>query len=160
MEIGMAFCRVLLALLLMTVGARAEPITAGEITVTDGDTIFARGSSYRMIGYDTPESSTPRRKVSGDERAVALLAKDRLTELLRSGQVDLTEVPCSCPVDKIGTNKCNHGRKCGVLSVDGKNVGATLIAEELAMPFICSATKCPKMPDWPRIIEGYNNGSR
>lgn len=150
------FWQALIILFMLSGLAHAEPITASEITVTDGDTIFARGSKYRLIGFDTPETSTPRRKVSADERAVALLAKERLAELINGGQVDLTEVICSCPPEKLGTKKCNNGRKCGLLSVDGKNVGATLIAEELAMPFVCSATKCPKMPDWPRIIENYN----
>ncbi|BAP82069.1 SNase-like nuclease (plasmid) [Bradyrhizobium diazoefficiens] len=55
---------------------RAEPITAAEIAVVDGDTIDAHGQRYRMIGYDTPEVATPRRKVGADERAVAMLAKE------------------------------------------------------------------------------------
>ena len=49
--------------------------------------------------------------------------------------------------------KCNHGRKCGVLKLEGKNIGDTLIAEELAMPFHCSATRCQRMPNWESIIE-------
>lgn len=150
------FWRAFMIFFLLSGTAHAEPITAAEITVTDGDTIFARGAKYRLVGFDTPEASTPRRKVSADERAVALIAKERLAELISSGQVDLTEVGCSCPPDKLGTKKCNNGRKCGVLTVDGKDVGASLIAEELAMPYVCSPTKCPKMPNWPHIIENYN----
>ncbi|GAB9187370.1 hypothetical protein BDS110ZK17_81400 [Bradyrhizobium diazoefficiens] len=91
---------------------RAEPITAAEITVVDGDTIDARGQRYRMIGYDTPEVATPRRKVGSDERAVALLAKERLAELLHSGALDLAEVPCSCSKSALSKGTCNHGRKC------------------------------------------------
>lgn len=124
-----------------------------EIAVVDGDTIEAHGQRYRMIGYDTPEVATPRRKVGADERAMALLAKERLGELLHVGALDLTEVPCSCSKGALSNGTCNHGRKCAVLSLDGKNVGATLIAEELAVPYVCSATKCPRMPNWERILE-------
>jgi endonuclease YncB( thermonuclease family) len=148
--------RFLIALLLfgqLPLGARAEPIAVDAINVVDGDTIKVGPDTYRMIGYDTPEVRTPRRKVSPDEKALATEAKKRFIELLHSGSLDLTEMPCSCPAHTPGTKKCNHGRKCAVLSVDGKNIGDTLIAEELAMPFVCGQTKCPKMPDWPKIIE-------
>ncbi|MGC0325014.1 endonuclease YncB(thermonuclease family) [Bradyrhizobium sp. USDA 326] len=132
---------------------RAEPITAAEIAVVDGDTIDAHGQRYRMIGYDTPEVATPRRKVRADERAVALLAKERLGELLHAGTLDLTEVPCSCSKSALINGTCNHRRKCAILSLDGNNIGATLIAEELAVPYVCSANRCPRMPNWKRILE-------
>lgn len=105
-----------------------------------------------MIGYDTPEISTPRRKVSADEKAVATIAKERFAELLKSGPLDLTEVRCSCAESKIGTKQCNNGRKCGLLTLNGKNIGEILIAEELAMPFVCDWSRCPHMPDWPQIL--------
>jgi endonuclease YncB( thermonuclease family) len=132
---------------------QAEPISADAIAVVDGDTIDVGPDRYRLVGFDTPEIRTPRRKVSADERALATIASERLTELLRSGALELTEVRCSCPASKIGTKQCNIGRKCGVLTLDGKNIGATLITEELAVPYKCRKTSCPRMPDWPRIIE-------
>jgi endonuclease YncB( thermonuclease family) len=144
---------VIMLLVLLPLVIRAEPISADAITVTDGDTIVVGPDTYRMVGYDTPEIRTPRRKVSGHEKAVATLAKERFTELLHSGSLDLTEVPCSCPVRAVGTDQCNHRRKCAILRLNGENIGDTLIAEDLAMPFICSKTRCPKMPDWPKIIE-------
>jgi hypothetical protein len=61
------------------------PIDADAITVVDGDTIDVGPDRYRMVGYDTPEIKTPRREVSADERALAAIAKERFTELLRSG---------------------------------------------------------------------------
>lgn len=133
--------------------ASSEPILASEISVVDGDTIDARGQRYRLVGYDTPELATRARKVGPDEKAVAAIAKDRFSELLRTGALDLTEVRCSCSAKALRTGKCNRGRKCAVLSLNGKNIGDTLIAEELAVPYICSETRCPRMPDWPRIIE-------
>jgi hypothetical protein len=147
--------RVGVALFFMTItwGAFAEAITANDITVVDGDTIDARGQRFRMIGYDTPEVATPRRKVGPDERAAAKIAKERFTELLKGGSLDLTEVPCSCSAAKLRNDKCNHGRKCAVLSLDGKNIGDILIAEELAVSYVCSPTKCPPMPNWPRTLE-------
>jgi endonuclease YncB( thermonuclease family) len=147
--------RVGIALFLVSLsyGALAEPITVNDIAVVDGDTIDAHGQRYRMIGYDTPEVKTPRRKVGPDERAVAIIAKERFTELLSSGALDLTEVPCSCSAKKLQDGACNHGRKCAILSLNGKNIGDALIAEELAVPYVCSTTRCPRMPDWPSILE-------
>lgn len=131
----------------------AAPIDPNSILVVDGDTIRVGPDRYRLVGYDTPEIKTPRRKVSPDERALATVAKERFSELLRSGALDLTEAACSCPASTIGTGKCNGGRKCGILLLNGKNIGETLIAEELAVPFVCAETKCPAMPNWPKIIE-------
>lgn len=148
--------RIILLLVLgfATTAAHAEAIAPTEIKVVDGDTIRARGSSYRMVGYDTPEvASRGRRVVGPDEKAVAILATDRFQELINSGPLELNEVPCACPAGTHGTKACNNGRKCAILLLNGKNIGNTLIAEELAVPFVCGPTRCPKMPDWPRIIE-------
>ena len=144
---------IVLFLMSLSSGVWSEPIAVNDITVVDGDTIDAHGHRYRMIGYDTPEVKTPRRKVGPDERAVANIAKERFTELLNSGPLDLTEVPCSCSAKSLQDGTCNHGRKCAILSLNGRNIGETLIEEELAVPYVCSATRCPRMPDWPRILE-------
>jgi endonuclease YncB( thermonuclease family) len=129
-----------LVFMTMTCGVSAEPISANDISVVDGDTIDAHGQRYRMVGYDTPEIATPRRKVGPGERGVATIAKERFTELLKSGPLDLVEVPCSCSAKKLRDGTCNHGRKCAILSLNGRNIGDTLIEEELAVPYVCSAT--------------------
>ncbi|MFB6414373.1 thermonuclease family protein [Bradyrhizobium tunisiense] len=143
--------------LLCIAPGRAEPVSVEMITVVDGDTVVIgpprSAVRYRLVGFDTPEVRTPRRKVSPDERALGNLARERLIELLHSGTADLTEVRCSCPAETFGSKQCNNGRKCGILKVDGKDVGSTLIAEELAVPFVCGETKCPSMPKWQKIIE-------
>jgi endonuclease YncB( thermonuclease family) len=137
--------------------ASAEPITSSEIRVIDGDTIEARGAVYRMVGYDTPETATTRwRKVGRDEKALGLLAKERFQELINGGTLDLKEVPCSCPRSKIEDRTCNHGRKCAILTLNGKNIGDSLIAEELAVPLVCGKTRCTKMPNWSKIIQSYS----
>lgn len=126
--------------LLGTSQVRAEPIGVDIIAVVDGDTIDVGPQQpllrCRLVGFDTPEIRTPRRRGAADEKALANLAKQRLIELLHSGPVDLTEVACSCPAATIGARRCNASRKCGILTVNGTNVGATLIAEELAVPFV------------------------
>ena len=134
--------------------AAAEPISLSDIRVKDGDTIYYRNVEYRMIGYDAPETKRVRwRPVSKDEMTLGEISKDRLEELLKSGSIDLAEVPCSCPANQIADGSCNHHRLCGVLSVNGENVGKTLIAEGLAVPFVCGKTRCQKMPDWQKIID-------
>ena len=149
----MRFTLIFAALVISTFSVQARPISVDAITVVDGDTIEVEGYRYRLVGYDTPEIKTRRRKVTPDERALAVVAKERFVELLHSGPLDLEEVVCSCPAKTIGTKKCNYGRKCGRLTLNGKNIGEMLIAEELAEPFVCGKSSCPEMPDWPKIIE-------
>jgi endonuclease YncB( thermonuclease family) len=134
--------------------ARAESISLADIRVKDGDTIYYKGVEYRMIGYDAPETkNVPWRRVSEGERRVGEISKENLEDILKSGPIDLTEVQCSCSAKKLKDGTCNHGRKCGILSVNGENVGKSLIAAGLAVPFVCGPTRCPKMPDWQKIIE-------
>lgn len=135
-----------------TPNAGAEPISAAAISVVDGDTIDVGPQRYRMVGYDTPETvGISRRPVADDEKVIGRIAKDRLAELLQSGPLDLTEVPCACPKSTIGTSACNYGRKCAILTLNGTNIGDPLIAEGLAVPFTCKIRNC-RMPDWPKII--------
>jgi endonuclease YncB( thermonuclease family) len=151
--------RILIAVALLGTGAaRADSITPSEIRVIDADTIEVHGLTYRMVGYDTPETKSRGRRVVGpDERAVAKIATERFQELINSGPLDLKEVPCSCRVGTQGTKACNNGRKCAILFLNGKNIGDTLIAEELAVSFVCNQTRCPKMPNWPKIIDSQQN---
>jgi hypothetical protein len=53
---------------------RTMSLSIDKIAVVDGDTIDVGRVRYRMIGYDTPESSTPRRRVGPKERALAYKA--------------------------------------------------------------------------------------
>jgi endonuclease YncB( thermonuclease family) len=142
--------RILLALCLslITAVAAAEPIAPSEIHVTDGDTIRARGHTWRLVGFDTPEFHSRNRHVPQCELELARRAKARLQELVQAGGLTLTEVRCSCPERTIGTRWCNWGRKCGVLAVRGKNVGDALIAESHARPYHCRPTKCPRTQPW------------
>ena len=52
--------------------------------------------------------------------------------------------PSSCRQGTAGTMACNWVRRCVTLKVDGRDVGDILIAEHLAVPFICGKTSCQK----------------
>ncbi|TBF83150.1 thermonuclease family protein [Rhizobium leguminosarum] len=114
-------------------------------TITDGDTVHVVGerAGTRLVGYNTPEKFSPQCEY---ERKLGERASSRLRELVRSPNLQLTKVPCACPAGSEGTDACNHGRSCGVLRVDGRDVGQILIGEGLAVPFICEGNRCPRTP--------------
>ena len=109
------------------------------LSVTDGDTFRARipvwdnvevVTAVRIRGIDTPE-------IKGKcpaEKAAALAAKARLTELL-NGPVQLLHVD----PDKYA------GRVDADVTVNGQSVAAVLIAEGLARPYTGGARQgwCP-----------------
>ncbi|TBB60701.1 thermonuclease family protein [Rhizobium ruizarguesonis] len=116
-----------------------------EFTVTDGDTVHVTGEAVgtRLVGFNTPEKFSPECE---HERQQGERASARLRELVARGSARLTRVACACAPGTEGTDKCNYGRYCGVLRVDGKDVGSILISEGLAVPFVCGKTSCPATP--------------
>jgi endonuclease YncB( thermonuclease family) len=124
--------------------AVAEPIEPGDVYVVDGDTIavYHTQPNVRLVGFNAPETSN----VCEAERQLGLRATQRLFEFVRAGHLDFQYVECSCPASKQGTQFCNLGRDCGTLKSNGRDVGAILIEEGLAVPFVCGATRCPKTP--------------
>ena len=134
----------------LVAAAAAEPIDAGRIRVLDGDTIRIDGArpDYRLVGFNTPET---RRAKSPEERDLGGKATARLRSIVRAGELDFVEEQCSCKPGTAGTPRCNFGRKCGVLTAAGENVGSILIREGLAVAFTCGPRGCPKMPaPWRR----------
>ena len=117
-----------------------------DIVVIDGDTISARGRVVRLAGFDAPE--TGNRARCHHERILADQATARLKSLIANGGLDLRMVPCACKPGTEGTSACNFGRACGHLSVQGRDVGATLISQGLAKPYLCGATSCPPRQVW------------
>jgi micrococcal nuclease len=80
---------------------------------------------------------------------LAARATSRLRQILRTGDdIDLQVVDCSCRPGTEGTRWCNYGRACGYLTVDGQDVGDTLVAENLAHPLISGQFSCPKPKVW------------
>jgi len=125
--------------------AKASPIDSNEIRVIDGDTIRIHHAKpdVRLVGFNAPETKRAKCEV---ERELGAKATRRVRDLIRTTKLDLEFVACSCPKGTEGTRYCNYGRRCGTLKADGKDVGAILIAEGLAVPFICGKTRCPKTP--------------
>lgn len=115
------------------------------IRVLDGDTIEvgAERKRVRLIGFNAPETNGA---ACQRERDIGLQASQRLSSLIASEPADLQLVPCACRAGTEGTPACNYGRACGILKVDGVDVGATLIKEGLAVPFVCSKARCPPTP--------------
>lgn len=116
-----------------------------SFSVTDGDTIRVDGepSGTRLIGFNTPEVFSPQCKREGE---LGAKASARMKEIVSTSKLSLTKVACSCRPGAAGTDQCNYGRSCGILRADGRNVGDILIAEGLAVPFVCGASGCPPTP--------------
>ncbi|WP_457939808.1 thermonuclease family protein [Mesorhizobium sp. 10J20-29] len=120
-------------------------ITRSDFTIIDGDTIRVNGErkGTRLVGFNTPETIQPG---CSAERALGLKAKARLRQLVSKGRLSLERIRCACKPGTEGTDACNYGRSCGVLSVDGRDVGDTLVSEGLAVRFVCGSTRCPPTP--------------
>lgn len=131
--------------LVLAGGAVAAPIEPGNVHVIDGDTIRIghKRPDVRLVGFNAPET---RRAQCDAEGKLGSKATRRLREIAHAGNLDFEFVACSCPPGTEGTEICNYGRRCGTLKANGRDVGATLIAEGLAVPFLCSPTGCPITP--------------
>lgn len=130
--------------------AWAEPISSNRITVLDGDTIRIdhKKPDYRLVGFNAPETLRAQNDI---EATMGKEAASRLQELVNGGDLDFLRVPCACQPGTEGTLGCNFGRLCGTLKAKGVDVGATLINEWLAVPYLCGATSCPRAPNpWRR----------
>lgn len=128
--------------------ATTTPVTvgvavAGSIRVIDGDTVAVGREHFRLVGLNAPETIEPRCAV---ELALGNKAKQRLKQLLSSSTPHLAKVACACPPGTEGTKRCNFGRSCAVLKVNGTDVARILIGEGLAASFQCGATSCPPLP--------------
>jgi endonuclease YncB( thermonuclease family) len=141
-----SIARAMLVLMLTVATALGSPIEPGAIEVVDGDTIRAGGRTFRLVGFDTPEMGSRSRCESG--RTLAAAASRRLRHLIAGGGLDFERVACSCRPGTEGTPACNHGRLCGTLSARGHDVGAILISEGLARPFVCGPRSCPPQQAW------------
>ncbi len=130
----------------------AQPTTqnrglqASDVRIIDGDTVNIRGitPNVRLVGFNAPETWRPSCTA---ERQVGERATARLSQLVRNAaSIEFERVACSCRPGTEGTDRCNFGRLCGSLFVDGQDVGRTLIGEGLAVPYRCGRTSCPPRP--------------
>ena len=95
----------------------AAPAWAGDLTITDGDTIRAGEERIRLSGIDAAEI----RGACDAERRLARLTRDRLAELLAGGEVE---------IERNGRDR--YGRTLAVVYVDGEDVGERLVEEGYA----------------------------
>src|SRR5258707_5059125 len=137
--------RTLFLLVMLSAPATAAPIDADDIRVIDGDTIrvYHEQPNVRLVGFNAPET---RRAECEAEYQLGAKATRRLRDLVKAGGLDFEYIPCSCPAGTEGTQTCNYGRRCGRLKASGRDVGAILIEEGLAVPFLCGGTRCPRTP--------------
>jgi endonuclease YncB( thermonuclease family) len=126
--------------------ATKTAVAGVEVQVVDGDTVRVRGQVYRLVGFDAPESGSQARCAA--ERSLAERATARLRQLVARGSLHFEPVACSCPAGTEGTRRCNYGRLCATLAVDGRDVGAIMIAEGLARRYVCGGTRCPPRQAW------------
>jgi endonuclease YncB( thermonuclease family) len=134
-----------IAALFLAIPANAGPIDPADIRIVDGDTIqvYRQHPNVRLVGFNAPET---RNASCPAEAELGARATRRLRELVRAGGLDFEYVRCSCPEGTQGTFACNWKRDCGTLKSNGRDVGSILIAEGLAVSFVCGTTSCPKTP--------------
>jgi micrococcal nuclease len=134
-----------LILAFVTSIANASPVSSGQIEVLDGDTIRIAGETFRLVGFDAPETYRAR---CPSEREVGNRATFRLRQLVAQAGLEFERVPCACRAGMEGTPRCNYGRSCGLLRARGQDVGALLITEGLARVYVCGRTSCPAREPW------------
>lgn len=128
------------------VPANAGSIEPGAIRVIDGDTIRInrKRPDVQLVGFNAPEARGAKCTL---ELELGGRATRRLRELVKAGNLDFEQTPCTCPRGtKEGSRACNYGRRCGVLKSAGRDVADIMIEERLAVPFKCGQTGCPPTP--------------
>jgi micrococcal nuclease len=109
-------------LLALSAGALLRIIAGAPPAVVDGDTVKLNGHSYRLLGFDTPETYFAKCET---ERQRGEAARARLKELIATRKTRLE------PNEK----DCKWNRECARLFVDGEDVGAIMIREGHALPY-------------------------
>jgi len=113
-----------------------------QVQVIDGDTIRINGQDrdISLVGFDAPETS----RASCDvEREHGYTAMRRLRSIVDTAELQLQTVPCACASNAEGGDTCSQNRSCGILRANGWDVGERLIAEGLAVRYVCTGTSCP-----------------
>lgn len=107
-------------------GAQRHGPPAGYIRVIDGDTLedTSANITYRLVNIDTPETgsraSCPAEREQGEAATEAvreLIANAQSFEARHTGRTDY------------------YGRTIAYVSVDGRDIGETLMEEHLARPW-------------------------
>jgi endonuclease YncB( thermonuclease family) len=108
-------------LLALIASAAAEPI--GVARIIDGDTLeLTSGERIRILDVDTPELRGAR---CNREFALAMRAKERLEELVASGQ----------PVVVSRQGRDRYRRALAEITIGGEDVATLLMRDGLALPY-------------------------
>lgn len=98
-------------------------IQAQEVRVVDGDTIKALGETWRLTGFDTPETRYAR---CAREWMLGIVAKHRLEALIAgAGRIEIAA--------RSGRDK--YRRRLGALMIDGEDAADIMVREGLARPY-------------------------
>lgn len=115
----------------MNLAALAFQLVLTSPVVVDGDTLRWRGEDYRLAGVDAPEISQPG---CDAEAAHGRRAADRMAALL-AGAARIEAAPAHDPRGRKRWPVDGFGRRIATVTVDGRDVGALLVAEGLAAPY-------------------------
>lgn len=122
----------------------AAQLVLSAIRVIDGDTLHdnARGHDYRLAGVDAPEI---RRAHCPAERALGEAAAAEVRSMLAAAE----RVTAAPAWDPRGRKRwpVQLSRRLAVVTVDGEDLGAALLARGLARP-VDVATGEPRGPGW------------
>lgn len=109
-------------------------LALAHLQVMDGDTVHAGGAAYRLAGVDAPEIGT--HAACPAEAALGDRAANRVRQLVK-GPAAVTATaagPEARPAATVGGWPVDrYGRRLAHLSIDGKDLGDTLIGEGLAV---------------------------
>lgn len=97
------------------------------LAAIDGDTVIVNDERIRVANIDAPEIGHAQ---CDAEKRLGHVAKRRMDELLKSGRLQVT---VGDPKD--GRKIDRHGRTLATISINGVDVGETLISEGLARPW-------------------------
>jgi endonuclease YncB( thermonuclease family) len=82
--------------------ASASPVDRNNVEVLDGDTIRIAGETFRLVGFDAPETY---RAQCLSESELGNRATLRLRQLVAGGDLDLERVACACRTGSEGTRR-------------------------------------------------------
>ena len=121
--------KALCALAISVPAVHAETVPSKSLYLIDGDTAKYNGQTYRLVGYDTPETWMPK---CDFEQALGEMATQRARELVRdAGAVNFTILP----------GKDVYNRGLARIAITGNDLGDILISEGLARRYVSGKRK-------------------
>ncbi len=97
------------------------------LAAIDGDTVIVNGAHIRVANIDAPETHHAKCEA---ERRLGLIATRRMDQLLKAGRLRIT-----IGDPKTGRKTDRYGRTLATISVNGVDIGETLVTEGLARPW-------------------------